>query len=120
MDHEDPDVAEFIAAQKRAKQQGGLNALRVVGASLVAAAVCVAILYGLGALDASSEQALHDSGFERTSRGEMRRGMGNIVVAGFACFAAGSLSFLGAYRLFGGKVDKDTFDTVLRMIGLRR
>ena len=117
---EDEDIAKFIAAQKRARQQGAIKALRVIGAGVIAAAACLMFVYGLGMLDQSSNEALADAGLMRSARGEMRRGLGTIALIGFGCFAIGSLVFIGAYRLFGGKVDRDTMAVVLNLIGLGR
>lgn len=111
MDHEDKDIAEFIAAQKRARSRGLVSALRIGVAGLVAAAAGLAVFYGVALLYA-------DASF--TGRRGVRAAMGLPILLGFLAFAVGSVSFVGVFRLLGGKVDRDTWHTILELIGLRR
>ena len=122
MQPEDEDIAQFMAAQKRARSKGGVKLLRVLGAGIVAAAACLVMLYYLGVFYESSGSYIDEYGNEwrPSQRSEMRRGMGSVVLVIGGTFAVGSVTFLLAFRLLGGKVDKDTWHTVLSMVGLRR
>ena len=105
--HEDPDIADFYAAQKRARSRGVVQAGRILVAGAVAAGVALAAFYGLGLL-------IGDPSY--SGRRGMRAAIGLPLLFGFVAFATGSVSFLGTYRLLGGKVDRDTWRTILGLI----
>ena len=103
---DDPDVAAFRAATKRARKSGMVGFARVVVAGAVAAAVGLAIFAGLASL------------YEGTHGGRRagRRAVGSVVLTGFLCGGGSLLSFLLVYRLLGGKVDRDTWAVVKKLL----
>ncbi|MFT5355847.1 MAG: hypothetical protein ACI9KE_003066 [Polyangiales bacterium] len=109
MDENDPDIAAYLAANKRARRSNFVGALRILAAGAVAAAAGLAIFAGVVALLAEDPEAMYRTRYGYRA-GEMTAGL--IFVASALAGAGGLVSFLVTYKVVGGKVDRETWKVV--------
>ncbi|MFK7998029.1 MAG: hypothetical protein AB8H86_00480 [Polyangiales bacterium] len=110
MDENDPDIAAYIAANKRARKRNFIGALRILVAGAAAAAAGLGVFALLADLFAEDPDSMYRTRYGYRQGSEFNAN--SLFVSGGAATFCGFVVFLVCYRLLGGKVDRETWSLV--------